>query len=124
MSEEAEVFRRRAEEFLRTAEKLLNEGLTDIAAFAIEQHCQLLLKHKLLIKTGTYPRTHSITRLVEALAQINPEARALLEHILYLTKIEDAYIGARYLPRRYFTKEVEELLRFVREVFDPVVGRL
>jgi predicted nucleotidyltransferase len=36
---------------------------------------------------------------------------------VYLTKIEDAYIGARYLPRRYEKNEVKTMLDFVKEVF-------
>jgi uncharacterized protein (UPF0305 family) len=38
-----------------------------------------------------------------------------------LTKIEDAYIGSRYLPRRYERAEVEAMLRFVEERFRSVV---
>jgi HEPN domain-containing protein len=41
-----------------------------------------------------------------------------------LTKIEDAYIGARYLARRYEREEVEEMLKFVREVFRNVIERI
>jgi hypothetical protein len=41
-----------------------------------------------------------------------------------LTKIEDAYISSRYLPRRYDEREVKVVLRFVKEVFNPVVERV
>jgi HEPN domain-containing protein len=44
--------------------------------------------------------------------------------MLLLTKLEDAYIGARYLPRKYREPEVEAMLRFVEEVFKPVVERV
>ncbi|MBO3833409.1 MAG: HEPN domain-containing protein [Candidatus Brockarchaeota archaeon] len=43
------------------------------------------------------------------------------DSILLLTKLEDAYVGARYLPRRYEEVEVKALLRFVKEVFKPIV---
>jgi HEPN domain-containing protein len=43
---------------------------------------------------------------------------------VYLTKIEDAYIGARYLPRRYEKNEVKTMLDFVKEVFKKVVERV
>ncbi|RLI07122.1 DNA-binding protein [Candidatus Bathyarchaeota archaeon] len=121
--EEAEILRERAEDFLRNAERLLEEGVYDLAAFNIEQYCQLILKYKLLVKTGTYPRTHSIMRLIRELSEISQNLRELLrgDRILYLTKIEDAYIGARYLPRRYEEEEVRSLLNFVREVFKPLV---
>jgi hypothetical protein len=48
----------------------------------------------------------------------------LLEDVVMLTKIEDAYIGSRYLPRRYEREEVEAMLRYVSEKFKPVVDGL
>jgi len=122
--EEAELLRLRAEAFLRNAERLYAEGEYDLAAFNVEQYCQLMLKYKLLLKTGTYPRTHSLIRLVKELAKIARGAEKLLEDILILTKIEDAYIGSRYLPRRYEREEVEAMLRFVKEKFKPIVDEL
>ena len=122
--EEAEVLRERAESFLANAERLFEEGVYDLAAFSIEQYCQLILKYKLLLKTGTYPRTYSIIRLIRLLSTVSPSLGTLLEgenNILYLTKIEDAYIGARYLPRRYEESEVRGMLRFVKEVFKGAV---
>jgi len=53
--EEAELLRLRAEAFLRNAERLYAEGEYDLAAFGVEQYCQLMLKYKLLLKTGAYP---------------------------------------------------------------------
>jgi HEPN domain-containing protein len=125
--EEAEVLRERAEAFLENAKHLIKTGSYDLAAFNLEQHCQLLLKYKLLIKTGTYPRTHSLTRLADELAKLEPQTKTLLDredNMLLLTKLEDACIGARHLPRKYREREVEAMLRFVMEVFKPVVERV
>ncbi|MBO3842839.1 MAG: HEPN domain-containing protein [Candidatus Brockarchaeota archaeon] len=122
--EEAEILRERAEAFLTNSERLMGEGFFDLAAFSLEQYCQLILKYKLLLKTGTYPRMHLLTRLLRELSKISPNVSQLLEKedsILLLTKLEDAYIGARYLPRRYEEVEVKALLRFVKEVFKPIV---
>ncbi len=119
--EEAETIRERAEDFLRNARDLFDKGVYDLAAFNIEQYCQLILKYKLLVKTGTYPRTHSILRLIRELSKITREVETLLNDIVMLTKIEDAYIGSRYLPRRYERAEVEAMLRFVEERFRSVV---
>ena len=113
-ADEAEILRIRAHAFLRNAKRLLNEGEYDLAAFNIEQFCQLILKYKLLIRTGTYPRTYSIIRLLRVLDKLVPEknlARFIDSEIILLTKMEDAYIGSRYLPRRYERREVEELLK-------------
>lgn len=119
--EEAEVIRERAEAFLKNAEELFEKGVYDLAAFSLEQYCQLILKYKLLVKTGTYPRTRSLLRLIRELAKIEGSAAALLEDIVVLTKIEDAYIGSRYLPRRYERAEVEAMLKFIKEKFRPII---
>jgi HEPN domain-containing protein len=93
-------------------------------AFSVEQHCQLMLKYKLLLKTGAYPRTHSLIRLVRELAKVAEGAKRLLGDIVMLTKIEDAYIGSRCLPRRYEKEEVEAMLKYVKEKFRPVIDEL
>jgi len=125
--EEAETLKLRAEAFLKNAENLIEEGVYDIAAFNLEQYAQLILKYKLLTKTGAYPRTHSIIRLLRELAKIDQSAENLIQeegNIIYLTKLEDAYIGARYLPRKYEEVEVKAMLKFTKEVFKPVVNKI
>ena len=126
-SEEVEVLKDRADAFLKNAEKLAEEGVQDLAAFNIEQYCRLILKYKLLAKTGTYPRTHSVIRLIREFSKTSPDLQPLLDdtnNMLYLTKIADAYIGARYLPRRYEGSEVKGMLRFIKEVFKGFVERV
>jgi HEPN domain-containing protein len=124
---EAEILRERAEAFLENAEKLVKEGKYDLAAFCIEQYCQLVLKYKLLLKTGTYPRIHSIMSLLRLLSGMSRDVKAFIENsnnILYLTKIEDAYVGARYLPRPYEESEVKDVLKFASEVFKKIVEKI
>ena len=124
--EEAEILRDRAYAFLRNARRLFEEGEYDLAAFSAEQFCQLILKYKLLIKTGTYPRTNSLLRLLRELDKLEPGKNVgsfIDSELMFLTRIEDAYIVARYLPRRYERKEVEELLKFAerfREVIENI----
>jgi len=125
--EEAEILRNRAEAFLENAKRLAEEGVQDLAAFNIEQYCQLILRYKLLIKTGTYPRAHSIIRLIRELSRISPDLQSILEdadNMVHLTKIEDAFIGARYLPRHYEESEVSSMLKFAEEVFKDLIGRV
>ena len=113
--EEAEVLKERAYAFLKNAKRLFEEKEYDLSAFNIEQFCQLLLKYKLLIKTGTYPRTHSLLRILRELDAAYPEKNLssfIESELLYLTKVEDVYIASRYLPRRFERREVEELLAF------------
>ncbi|MEM3384957.1 MAG: HEPN domain-containing protein [Nitrososphaeria archaeon] len=125
--EEAELLRERAESFLANAEELAIKGNYDLAAFNLEQYCQLILKYHLLVKVGTYPRTHSLMSLLRNLSTLTSSLKELLfdnKWIIMLTKIEDAYIGLRYLPRKYEKGEVEEMLKFVKEVFKPAIERI
>lgn len=121
--EETEVLRERAYAFLRNAKRLLDDREYDLAAFSIEQFFQLILKYKLLVKTGTYPRTHSIVRLMRALDAAMPEkglASLIDSEIMNITKVEDAYIVSRYFPRRYEEKEVKNLIEFA-DRFEKVI---
>ncbi len=122
--EEAELMKRRAEAFLRNAKRLIEEGEWDLAVFNLEQYCQLILKYKLLVKKGSYPRTHSLRSLIRSLGQ--PEMLKLIEdeeHLHYIARLEEAYIVSRYIPYSYEEKEVLDLYRFVTEVFKRYVDR-
>ena len=125
--EEAEIIRRRAESFLRLAGRLVEEGEYDLAVFSLEQYCQLILKYKLLVKKGFYPRTHSLRRLIRELGKINEEILVLVDDVRnlhYVARLEEAYIASRYLPLIYEESEARDLLRFVEEVFKPIVRNL
>ena len=124
--EEAEILRERAYAFLRNTKRLFEEGEYDLVAFNVEQFCQLILKYKLLIKTGAYPRMHSLLRLLRELDKLEPGKNVgsfIDSELMFLTRIEDVCIVARYLPRRYERKEVEELLKFA-ERFREVVENI
>jgi len=125
--DEVEVIKERAETFLRNAEHLIEVKEWDLAAFSLEQYCQLMLKYKLLVKSGSYPRFHSLRELIKRLEGYSPEIDVLIrgeERLLYVTKLEDAHIVSRYLPRRYTEEEVVALYRFVRGVFSKVVSEV
>ena len=77
-SNEAEIPSKCAKAFLENAERLIEEGVYDLAAFNIEQECQLILKYKLLIKTGTYPRTYSILGLLRLLSEISEDIKPFI----------------------------------------------
>ncbi|PSN87574.1 hypothetical protein B9Q00_08485 [Candidatus Marsarchaeota G1 archaeon OSP_C] len=42
----------------------------DLAAFNLEQHCELLLKYLLFYYEGFYPKTHSLTELIQRLQRV------------------------------------------------------
>ena len=125
--EEVEVLRRRAEAFLRNAVRLLREREYDLAIFNIEQYCQLILKYKLLNIKGSYLRTHSLRRFLRELGELKPEVLRLVNDVRnlhYIARIEDAYISSRYLPITFERDEVEDILKFVLEVFKPLVEKV
>jgi len=124
--EEVEFLKRRAEAFLRNAKRLIEEGEWDLAIFSLEQYCQLMLKYKLLVRTGSYPRTRSLRRLIRELGKKSKELLVLVEDeksLLYITKLEDAYIASRYLPRIYEEREVRDTYRFIIKVFKDAVEK-
>ncbi|MCD6348002.1 MAG: HEPN domain-containing protein [Candidatus Korarchaeota archaeon] len=125
--EEAEILRRRAEAFLRNASRLIEEREWDLAMFSLEQYCQLILKYKLLVRRGSYPRTHSLRRLIREVGEFSPDILDLIEDLgslHYVARLEEAYIASRYLPYIYEEREVRDLYRFTLEVFRPAVEKV
>jgi len=125
--EEAQLLQKRAESFYRNADHLLSIEDWDLAAFSLEQYCQLALKHKLLLRTGGFLRTHSIRELLAKIAEFDQSVNVLLTketNLLYITKLEDAYIVSRYVPRSYTREEVVALRKFVGDVFKPIVDNI
>jgi HEPN domain-containing protein len=125
--EEVELIRRRAEAFLRNARGLIDGGEWDLAVFNLEQYCQLILNYKLLVKKGSYPRTHSLKSLIRILGDDNPELLKLIQDegkLHYIARLEEAYIVSRYLPYVFEEKEVKDIYRFVIEVFKPIVEKI
>lgn len=119
--EEAKLLRERAEAFLRNAQRLLEEGEAGIAVFDLEEYCQLILKYKLLVYTGTYPRSHSLRQLIIKLGEVNPLLVSDIRNLHYIARLEEAYMSSRYLPYKYTVEEVRDANKFVLEVFKPLV---
>ncbi|MGC8674787.1 HEPN domain-containing protein [Fervidicoccus sp.] len=125
--EEAEIIKRRAEAFLRNSEDLIGKKEWDLAVFSLEQYCQLILKYKMLVHFGTYPRTYSIRRLIKDLTKINTKLRSFIEDedkLHYIARLEEAYVASRYFPYTYEEKETISLFKFVKEVFKPIIDEL
>ncbi|MGC8582921.1 MAG: HEPN domain-containing protein [Thermoproteus sp.] len=108
--EDVEVLRERALLFLEAARDDLKAGRYDLAAFHSEQATQLALKYLLASALGHYPHTHSLAALFELVKAVREDVwRLFEENRMEFEVMEDAYIGGRYLPRRY-SKEVAERL--------------
>ena len=116
--EEADILRTRGFFFLEEARRAFNEEKYDFAVFLLEQACQLYVKHKLLVRFGTYPRTHSLHKLLEELAKARETLNEFLKkYSVELGDLEDAYIVSRYMPRRYSKEEARRLLETAEELF-------
>jgi len=115
---EVKILQDRANSFLRLAEEKLTEEDYDLASFASEQAAQLFLKSKALELLGEIPRTHSIRELLGYLAKVKGDSilKYLHEGRKNLARLEDAYLQARYIPRKYTGEEAEELLETAKKV--------
>ncbi|MBC7090487.1 MAG: HEPN domain-containing protein [Nitrososphaeria archaeon] len=122
--QEVNLLRSRALRMLKTAKTSLNNKDYDIAAFMAEQAVQLYLKSVILELGGEFPRTHAIRQLFNALKPLLNKSDIIDQFVnrnrSLLIRLEDAYIGSRYISRDYERIEAEELVSFAEEVIDFV----
>ena len=123
--EEVEILGTRSHEYLEEAERLVLDKKWDLAMSSLYLHCELALKSRLLEFGETYPRTHSLRELIRILSKFDPRFSVLLSDensILRLSRLEEGYISARYLPVRHSSEDVEPLFRFIKEVFGGYIS--
>ncbi|MBP1912576.1 HEPN domain-containing protein [Thermococcus stetteri] len=124
--EEVEVLLQRSEDYMELANAAFENEKYDTAIFLAEQALQFYLKALLIKYADLRLRTHSVRELLAALGKAleaeESVAGFIRSHRSLLRELEDAYIGARYEPRRYYREDAEELIEFVGEIFDFVEG--
>ncbi|AMQ19504.1 DNA-binding protein [Thermococcus peptonophilus] len=107
---------------MELAESAFGEEKYDAAIFLAEQALQFYLKALLIKYANVRLRTHSVRELLAALGKALEAEEKVVDfirsHRSLLRELEDAYIGTRYEPRRYYREDAEELMEFVREVMD------
>jgi HEPN domain-containing protein len=109
------MLRERAMMFLETARDDLRAGRG--AAFHAEQACQLALKYVLASRAGYCSGTHSLRQLFVEVRAVKPELWSLYErHRFAFEVMEDAYVGARYLPRRHRRDVTDHLVKVAEEL--------
>lgn len=124
---EIKILKERSDDYLEDAEHLIERQKWDLSLVAIHQHCELLLKYHALRLNGSYPRTHSLKELIRSLIKHDSRLEGLIRdenNLLRLSRIEDAYINARYFPVRSEKEDVVPLLKFVKDVLDEYLSRL
>jgi len=120
-SEEAEALRRRSSEYMQTYEFHVSRGMYALAIFDLEQALQPHVKARLLEEGVAYPRTHSISRLLELLAGVKNDDRlreVVRKYAVELKLLEEAYISSRYVATEFSEEEVVRVKRAVEEVME------
>ncbi len=123
--EDLDTLRQKTELYLEESQRMIEEKKWVLAAIALHQHCEYLLKYKALQLTGTVPKTHSLKSLIKFLEKHNVMVRQLLLDRTYsfrLTRIEGAYLLSKITSVKYNRDVLLPLFDFTRDVFDNLVG--
>lgn len=119
---QADFLKERAEKFLKNAKDLFNKEEYDLSAFNLEQACQLFLKYYIFLKIGNFPKTHYLKRSIREVGKVYEKEedveKLIEENISVVSNLEDAYIGARYLPYIFEKKQVENMMVFVDKLLN------
>ncbi len=119
MKEELGFLRKRADKFRKYADDAFKKGDYDMAAFNTEQSLQLYLKYTLGMLLGDFPRTHSISRLLNNISKASGDKTfsAFVEkEPNIVSNLEEVYLTARYLPSEFTEKQVAKLIAFSENV--------
>jgi len=116
----ADFLLKRAKEFLIEAQEDIKKGFFNLAAFHLEQACQLYLKYYLFLKLADFPKTHDLDELLEGIGEIYKRKKAIekikKENLHLIADLNQAYITSRYLPVEFNKKQVEEMRNFVKNL--------
>jgi len=86
-------------------------GRTDFILLHCEQALQLGVKYLIAKKYGYFPKTHDLFSLLEMLKDSDPRLYSEFKEKAELVDLmEDAYVGARYLPRHYSEESARKVL--------------
>ncbi len=110
---EIEFLKQRSKEFYENALSLFKEKKYNLAAFNIEQSCQLYLKYLIGKKIGEWPKTHYLDELIEELSDVY-ERKEILEYFknkeLFFQNLTDAYFTSRYHPKNFTLNLTQQLI--------------
>lgn len=124
--ERLELLKLRSKRFLEVGVELLQRGVLDLAAFNVQQSCQLRVKATLLRLLGEMPRLHSMRELLGTLsakleeAEFRDVANTIKDFVRIhrdpLFDIDSAYTASRYSSFTYSAKDVEEMIETCTEL--------
>jgi len=113
----ADFLKERAKGFLGDARYDISKKKWFLAAFHLEQTCQLYLKHYLFKELGDYPKIHSLNELFQELKKVYPRKEKKIEKIQkdeasVIGDLNQSYITSRYLPVEFNKFQIEKMLKF------------
>ena len=117
-----ELLLRRSRDFYDAALNQLGKGFYSFSVFNLEQSLQLLLKAKLMKLGMDYPKTDSLSELVEMLLRVGerPRLKELVEkfaeELKTLEEVYEIYRLSRYTPRKFERDEVVRLKEAVDKI--------
>lgn len=115
-----DFLKKRAGSFLDNAKHLIKKEEYSLAAFNLEQSCQLYLKYYLFLKLKDFPKTHSLTQLLretgKAYRQEKRIKKLINEKINEIADLEQAYITSRYLPAEFYKPQLENMRKFTENL--------
>lgn len=119
----ANFLKEKAEAFLDDAKYDISKEEWFLAAFHLEQTCQLYLKHCLFKELGDYPKIHSLDQLLKELGRVYPHSKKNIENIReqrasVIGDLNQAYITSRYLPVEFNEFQVKEMLEFTKDLLN------
>lgn len=118
----------KSKKFYQNAQYLFEKEDDDLAAFNIEQSCQLLIKYLIAKKTGEWPKTHDLNALIKILSEVYQKAEIYdyyQKNELFFDDLSDAYFTSRYFPKVFsknllekFLQEYKNFLTFLQDEVD------
>lgn len=113
----ADFLKEKAEAFLEDAKYDITRKKWFLAAFHLEQTCQLYLKYYLFLKIADFPKTHSLRDLLSDIGRAYNREKEIekleKENAQIISNLEQAYITSRYLPVEFTKKEIRLMEKFV-----------
>ena len=121
-----DFLKKRAEEFLTGAIFHFKKGNYNIAAFNLDQVCQLYLKYYLYLKIRRFPKTHSLRELLEGIGKEYRKQKEV-ENLLkkeasVIGDLEQAYLTSRYLPVEFSKYQIENMLNLSKYLIKFLKG--
>lgn len=113
----ADFLIKKAEAFLEDAKYDISRKKWFLAAFHLEQTCQLYLKYCLFKELGDFPKIHSLEELLREAEKVYPKNKEKIKKIReekasVIGDLDQSYITSRYLPVEFNEFQVKNMLVF------------